>query len=352
MKTMNQDEPIHSVPAGLALHLVDLMTRWDIPAETFLAPLQIDEAELITPHARLPVPLYVRLVERARELTGEPGLGFLMGLQMRVSAYGYLGFAAMSAGTVREAIDCAIQFAPLAQSAIHLRLHVEDRRASLIFDEAADFGSARDAIIIACLAGLWRIASTITGRDLNGVAELAFPEPAYHARFAHLVPETVYGQRMHRIVLKEEALDVPLIMADPAALRLARIQCEAAIDSLGPTRVLADRVRRLVWKPQGGFRSLEEVAEVVAMSSRTLKRKLALQGASFSALCEEERRQRALILLRSPELSIEEVADRLGYWNVQNFTRAFRRWTARTPAAFRRDSNGAHSPIQGPHSST
>jgi AraC-like DNA-binding protein len=340
MDTTNRAESTHTFPAGLALHLVDLMAKWDITSEQLLPPLGIDEKALVMPYARICVPQYIRLVERARALSGEPGLGFLMGLHMRVSAYGYLGFAAMSAATVRDAIGFAVQFAPLASSALRLNLHVEEGRASLIFEEFVDFGPARDAIIIACLAGLWRIASTITGRDLNGVAELAFPEPSYHTRFAHLVPETHYGQAMHRIVMNEEALDVPLIMADRAALRLARVQCEAAIDALGPGRILADRVRGLLWKPEGGFRSLEDVADAVAMSSRTLKRKLALQGVSFSTLCEDERRQRALILLRSPELSIEDVADRLGYWNVQNFTRAFRRWTTRTPAAYRRDGPG------------
>jgi AraC-like DNA-binding protein len=346
MDTNNRHESGHSVPAGLALHIVDLLTRWDITSAQLLSPLGIDEKALLIPYARMNLAQYVLLVERARALSGEPGLGFLMGLHMRVSAYGYLGFAAMSAATVGEALGFVIQYAPLASSALRLRLHVEERQASLIFEEAADFGAARDAILIACLAGLWRMASTITGRDLNGVAELAFPEPSYHARFAHLVPRTRYGEAMHRIVMKEEVLELPLIMADRAALRLARVQCEAALDALGPGRMLADRVRSLLWKPEGGFRSLEDVADAVAMSSRTLKRKLASQGVSFSALCEDERRQRALILLRSPELSIEEVADRLGYWNVQNFTRAFRRWTARTPAAYRRDGhgNGTNSP--------
>jgi AraC-like DNA-binding protein len=53
-------------------------------------------------------------------------------------------------------------------------------------------------------------------------------------------------------------------------------------------------------------------------------------------LLREERRDRALLLLRSPGVPIEEVADRLGYWSPQNFARAFRQWTGTTPAAYRR----------------
>jgi len=58
---------------------------------------------------------------------------------------------------------------------------------------------------------------------------------------------------------------------------------------------------------------------------------------SYSALIEEERRTRALVLLRSSGIPTKEIAERLGYSNVANFLRAFRRWTGQTPAAFRRD---------------
>jgi AraC-like DNA-binding protein len=54
------------------------------------------------------------------------------------------------------------------------------------------------------------------------------------------------------------------------------------------------------------------------------------------ALLDEDRRERALLLLRAGDLSVTEIGDRLGYQNTQNFERAFRRWTGTTPAAYRR----------------
>jgi AraC-like DNA-binding protein len=302
--------------------------------------LGLREESLGDAQARVPFASYLALLERARELTSEPGLGFLLGLHMRVSAYGHLGFAAMSASTVREAIDLAIHFAPMVSGAVGLRLRVEGGIASLIIEEHADFGSVRDVVVIARLAGLWRMAQALTGQDLKGTAEMAIPEPPYHSRFAHLVPPARYEQPTNRIVMRAQALEVPLIMADPVALRLAREQCEQALAALSSGGRLVRTVRRLLWKPDRGFHSLAEVAEAVHMSPRTLKRKLAFQGSSLSALLQEERRDRALLLLRSSELSIDDVADRLGYWSVQNFTRAFQHWTGKTPAAYRRSCAG------------
>jgi len=60
-----------------------------------------------------------------------------------------------------------------------------------------------------------------------------------------------------------------------------------------------------------------------------------VQGSSFSEVLDEVRRQRALLLLEDRRLALADVAGRLGYSDTANFTRAFRRWTGQTPAAFR-----------------
>jgi AraC-like DNA-binding protein len=67
-----------------------------------------------------------------------------------------------------------------------------------------------------------------------------------------------------------------------------------------------------------------------------LKRKLAALGTSYSAILDETRRQRALLLLEDRGLPLAEIAGRLGYTELPNFTRAFRKWTGTTPAAYRR----------------
>jgi AraC-like DNA-binding protein len=333
----------HSVPSGVVVDVVRLARRWDVSPEELLEGLDLPSETLDDALARVPLQSYLTVVERARNLTGEPGLGFCLGLQARVSAFGHLGFAALSASTVREAIELAVQFAPMISTAMNLRLRVESGVASLIVEERAELGSVRDVIVLARLAALWTIAMSLTGEDLKGTAETVIAEPPYHARFEHLVPPLTYGRPTNRIVMRAEALDVPLIMADPVALRLAREHCEKALDSISSGGRLVRTVRQLLSKPDGGFLDLEGVADAVHMSQSTLKRRLMLQGYSLSALLQEERRDRALLLLRSSALSIDDVADRLGYSSVQNFARAFRRWTGTTPAAYRQSCimNGA-----------
>ncbi len=326
----------HTVAAGLFYPLLEVVKHWGVTSEELLGPFGLHEPDVSEPHLRLPYSQHLAILERARALTAEPALGIFWGLQIRASVFGHLGFATTSAATLRDAIELAVQFAPLASTAEGMRLHVEGSQASIFLDEVADAGGIREVITLARLVSLWRIGETLTGRDIHGSAEVAFPEPEYYARFAHLAPPVRFDRPATRALMSAEVLDYPVVSADPMALRLAAEQCAQELSEVSGGGRLVRRVRSLLWRPEGGLRAPSEVAAELHMSPRTLRRKLESHGHSMSALFDKERRDRALALLTQPELSLAQIAERLGYRSVQNFERAFRRWTGATPAAYRR----------------
>jgi AraC-like DNA-binding protein len=335
MQAVRESE--HTVPVTLVAQLAELLKRWHIPSEELLEGSGVSKTVLEDPLGRIAVGTMHALLDRARLLTGEPGLGYYLALQKRVSVYGYLGFAASSAPSVREALQLATRFAPVFSTSISLELRIDGKEAHLRLDENIDLGNVRDMVLISLMLGLQTIAGSLTGKAQEaGSADITIPEPPYQGRFAHLVPRWRFGQPANRIVLDASVLDSPIVTADPMSLKLARALCERALDELGFDTGLVDRVRRTLARDEGGFRSLENVADEIHLSQRTLKRRLAAQGVSFSTLVERERQEQALTLLRSSRFSIEEVAERLDYSNASTFVRAFRRWTGTTPAAYRR----------------
>jgi AraC-like DNA-binding protein len=327
------------LPASHALHVVELVARWKVSDRELLGDLGLRKEDLATPNLTLPLPIYIRLIERARALTGEEALGFYLGLQMSLSAHGYLGFAVMSAPTLRDALSLAIQYAPTRTTALALRLDVGPSTAALVIEECLDLGTARDALLLALLVGVWQMGNTLLRRVVTeSVVEVAFPEPAYYARFRDVQPRVRFGRPANRLVFDAALLEQPLASADPASLLLAQEQCDRQLDSFATRAPFVDRVRSLLLRRDRGVRSFEELAAAVKLSPRTLRRRLAAARVSFSELLEETRRDRAFVLLRSPRISTKDVAEQVGYSNVANFMRAFRRWTGQTPAAFRRES--------------
>ncbi|MBX3250118.1 MAG: AraC family transcriptional regulator [Myxococcales bacterium] len=329
----------YTLPAIHAVQLAEVVERWGVTPRALLTGLDgrlgADLAAWSDPSARLPLPTFIALIERARAMTGEPGLGFYAGLQMRIASHGYLGLAAMTARTIGEALAIAIRFAPTRTRAISLRLDVDDDEAALVLVEHTDLGTARDAFVFALLTGIWKIGDALTGAPVEGSAEVAFDEPAYFARFAKLAPPVRFGRPSTRLLFRRAHLETPLVTGDPAASRLTLEQCERELEALGLGAHLSQRVQALLPAPDGGVRTLDEVARAVHVSPRTLKRRLADEGTSFSALVDAHRHRRALDLLAG-SLSLDEIASRLGYSDLANFSRAFRRWTGASPGAWRR----------------
>ncbi len=330
------DHAARWLPAIHALHLAELVSRWNVSAAALFRGTGVRTTELARPASRVSVATMERLIERARSLSGEPALGIYFGLKMRISWHGYLGLAAMTAQNTRQALELAARFVPTRTGALAFSLEVDGPVAALVIHERADFGAARDAVVLALIVGLWQLGCTLTGRQLGGRADVAVPEPPYIARFKGLMPGVIrFGQPENRLVFDADTLDLPLVTADPAALLSTREQCERELDALGFAGPFLERVRALALPGSGGARSLDEVAAQLHVSSRTLKRRLAEVRTSYSEVLDDERKRRSLRLLRSTSLTMDAVAERLGYTDVANFSRAFRRWTGRTPGAVR-----------------
>jgi AraC-like DNA-binding protein len=332
-------EPQGEIPAVHALHLAEVAERFGADRRALFAGLVADERTLADPPERISAKTVEALIERARELTHEPGLGFSLGLQMRISAHGYLGFAAMVASTVRGALEVAARFAPTRTDAFSLRLEESGGEASIAIDELASFGTARDVVLIALVVGIDRIGAALTGHRLDGVAELAIPPPAYLTRFSAAVDRRMrFGRKENRLVFDRALLDERLVFADPAAHRLALEQCESELDALKGASSIVAQVRGAMVSSEGGFRSIDEVAGKLHVGTRTLRRRLAAEGTDFSTQLDEVRRARAETLLRAGDRPIESIAHELGYSDAANFTRAFRRWTGDTPRSRRRET--------------
>lgn len=80
--------------------------------------------------------------------------------------------------------------------------------------------------------------------------------------------------------------------------------------------------------------SLALVADIIGLTPRDLQRKLSFQGSSYRDLLNDARRDYALRQLRESNLSISDIARRLGYREAGHFTRAFKRWTGMTPSDY------------------
>ncbi|MEM9700781.1 MAG: AraC family transcriptional regulator ligand-binding domain-containing protein [Pseudomonadota bacterium] len=96
------------------------------------------------------------------------------------------------------------------------------------------------------------------------------------------------------------------------------------------------RVRSYLSQNEWQTANLSAAARAMNMTPRTLMRRLEADGTSFQAIKDALRRDIAIRNLQSDHMSIEAIAQDLGFSSAANFHKAFQRWTGHTPSVYRR----------------
>jgi AraC-like DNA-binding protein len=146
-----------------------------------------------------------------------------------------------------------------------------------------------------------------------------------------------YGRPDNGVAVAIEHLDAPLATADPRLRATAEQLAERALADHPPADDLVARIARRVEVRLGsGTASARRVAADLGMSPRTLQRRLDDHGLTWRALLDRVRVEAARVYLAESPLEVGEIALRLGFAETRAFSRAFRRWTGRSPGEYRR----------------
>jgi AraC-like DNA-binding protein len=326
-----------TLPAQYIRRIADQIRSMGGDVGRWLAQSELSEDRLDDPSLAIGYPTFERLVLDALTVSGEPALGLLVGERLLANSHGVLGYAAMSSGTIRQALDLVERYASLRLSLIAVAHTVHPGEVRVRFDETRPLGDMERPILEAVSLSVKNVLDAMSmGACQVRMIAFRFEKPAYAALARDLFRcEVRYGQTWSGAVLPQEVLDVPLKMADPDAFREAALICERELDKLRADESMADKVRRLLLERRNGFPSLQIAARLFRMTPRTLHRRLVEEGTSFHALLEEVRHTLAVEHMKSGRFTIEEVAYILGYSDLANFRRAFKRWESVPPSAYR-----------------
>ncbi len=326
-----------TLPVLYLRHIADQIASRGGDVGQWLARSGMREAQLHDPSWTIALPVFQQLIRDALSLSGEPALGLLVGERLGATTHGILGYAALNAGSIREALALVERFAGLRLSLMSIGHEEHPHELRIVFTATHPLGDVRRPVLEAVVLSIKNILDAIS-MGVARVGEVAFPfaAPAYAdlARDLFGVPVR-YGQSWAGFTLPVAALDVPLKMADPEAFREAAQICQRELDKLTANESTAARVHRLLLEKQHGFPSLQVTARLFSMTPRTLHRRLLEEGTSFRALLEEVRHTLAVEHLKAGRFTVDEIAYTLGYSDLANFRRAFKRWESVAPSTYR-----------------
>ncbi|MCO5104921.1 MAG: AraC family transcriptional regulator [Burkholderiaceae bacterium] len=319
--------------------MTELGVEHGLPAHACLAETDVKEQDLADPAMLVSAAQEMRLIRNVLNHLGTvAGLGLQAGQRYHFTAFGALGFAMVSSPNARSALDVTLRYFQLTFA--FTRLHVEDHgdQTHITLDASSLPEDVRAFIVERDAAALVTIQRDLFASRpvLQGIrfTRRAPDDPQAYASFFGVAP--VFGASSNVAVMASSVLMEPLSQGNALAFKAAQAQCSALLERHRSGAGLAAKVKSLLTREGAGMPGMEEVADALCMTPRTLRRRLLEEGATFLRLREQVRRATAEDLLSGASLSVERIADRLGYAEPTCFINAFRRWTGQTPLVYRK----------------
>ncbi|MER6665529.1 AraC family transcriptional regulator ligand-binding domain-containing protein [Amycolatopsis japonica] len=272
-----------------------------------------------------------------RGLGGEDGVALRLSRRYRVSAFGIFGFACISSPTLGDAMRFALRYLDLSFTFCIPHVTVEAGRLALDMDDSRVPGDVARFLLLRDLGAIHTVMRDILP-DIS-LRSLAFrhDKPSTvdeYVRTFGLVPS--FSATSHVATLDPLLLDKPLPQANDQTVAVCAAQCELLVSRKRERSGIAQQVRERLVRLGGVDAGMEEVARQLAVSPRTLRRRLFEAGTGYRALLDEVRQALAEEMLDTGALTVEDVALRLGYAEASSFIYAFKRWKGMTPAAYAR----------------
>lgn len=257
-------------------------------------------------------------------------------------AYGMLCRASLTRGSLELALRRWRRHHRILTEDVLFALEVENGLAVWSIEERRDLGAYREFCLVTLMRYVLGFACwSIDSRIALARAEFPFPEPPHVSVYPTIFSrDLVFGAPRAKILFDARYLSLPLKRDEADLDHMLQRALPLTVLPYRRDRLLVERVRKLLRDAKTPFATAEDVAEALAVSTRTLHRQLAREGASLRQLKEEARVEIARHALARGSAPIKRVAQAAGFRNEKSFSRAFRAWTGQTPSAFRRQASG------------
>jgi AraC-like DNA-binding protein len=317
------------------------LIAWVESRDVNAAPIRrlFGRTRLEDPSIRVPEAMTERAWGLAASLTGDDALGIHVAESLPRGALDLVEYALRSSPSLAKGLHRLARYGRLVSDRVATRTHRRDDSILFLVHDTAStpLHPARTEFALAVALKLLRDSA---GVDITPVrvsfAHAAPGDVAEHQRFFHGRVRFAAGSSSMSLSGADGAR--PMRQADEALAGIIRRRLENALGDRDRASAgkMSTRVRRLLVEHLGqSVLTLDAVASALAVSRRTLTRRLAEEDESFRHILDAVRRDFARALLQDRSLSIGDIAFFLQYSAPAAFHRSFRRWTGGTPQAFR-----------------
>ena len=281
---------------------------------------------------------FYQLCNKIASTIDDPTLALRYGSALHLGTHGVLGNALTSCRTLRQAAEFLVRHNPVSTMEARIHFAFDHDNAILSLTTGIELPAAPnfmpEVFFMAAVNGI----SEMVGMELAGChVEFAFEPTMPEEIYAQFIGVPVrFGESGNRFIGPRDAVNLPLSAAGNEVADIYVRQCSKILIERSRAANCAAQVRRILLNANNKITSEHAVAERLKMSARTLRRRLSEEKTSFREIFDEIRKDMAMAYLRETRLPIAEIGLLLGFDDVANFRRAFRRWNGSSPQFYRK----------------
>jgi AraC-like DNA-binding protein len=312
-----------------------------LPRAKLLEVAGVEEAQLADPDGRVPISNYWDLWRFIANEVPDPDLGLKLGQGFEVLDAGIVGYAMLHSAALRGALERLARYAKIFTQRADISLEPVGSHWRLTQHRPPLYRSLRQ-VTDSRMAATLSVCRQITGREVAPtLVHLPYARPAdIRAHRKLFQADLRFDEPTWSMHFRASDMELPLAAADETLAGYLDEVAALRLDELPKDESFTERVRRVAWTHLSeGQPIVARVAAELAVSGRTLQRRLREEGHSFAEVVETLRREKAEALLQDKNLAIYEVGYLLGYSDATAFYRAFRRWYGKSPREYRQLSS-------------
>lgn len=351
MESLDVMERKHSVPIDLlrAMLVAAERHRVEVPLllqDAGLAHLEAKISDLEN-QDRIGLEDLGALLRSLWQELGDEASGFLT-RPLKIGTFGMMCHALITSGNLRRALLRSGRYISLLTDDLTLELVESGTEAKLLIHYDNPHG-LDESFFITSIFVIWiRLACWMIDQPmLLERINFRFDAPRYQDEFAMMFPcHHAFSQNENSVVFNRRLLALPIQQNPETLIPFLGHAPESLLTQFRADDSLSAQVKRMLLPASGeesgqsaqsGIDNLsfDEVSANLNMTTHTLRRRLKEEGNSFQEIKDSLRRDQALRLLQRSEKSVHEIADILGFSESAAFNRAFKKWTGKTPGAYR-----------------
>jgi AraC-like DNA-binding protein len=323
------------------------LTSLKVDIDAFLCSLDIDPAAVKSPDAYIPIETYLLIQDEAALYVNDPYFGLHMGEFAEAGSWSILGYMMMNCKTLGEAFEKSGRYSRIIGNLIEARAEFRFNKIRAIFFTPPHAPKMSRHCFEATFSSSVRMMRAFTGAPISPLeVTFIYPEPEALAEYERIFCCPVrFGHKHNSFTFDVRLINTPIRLSNPSLLEHFEQYAQGFLAQMERKDETTRAVTKIILAQlDDESLSIEKVAREMAVSVRTLQKRLEAEGVIFTDLLKDIRERLAKQYLRE-NYTVEQITYLLGFSEPSVFRKAFKKWSGITPREYREGAFSAGHPL-------